>query len=128
MMRLRYFSESLTNHDNPHHESQKSAIGKLEGISRVNWTRIDGDVIFGTVELEEYAFNQLLQDHNSVVMYPSVSENVPVKTYLSKKNNGKHQGHFDSLSNYCGINPADNIVDVITKLIGKGHTSLHPER
>jgi hypothetical protein len=128
MIRLRYFSETLTSHEDPHHKSQKSILGKLEGISRLNWVRIDGNVIFGTIELEDYAFNQLLGDNDTVVMHPSISENTTVKNHLAKKNKGKHQSHYDSLDAYCGLSATDTIVDVITKLIGKGHSFLHPER
>lgn len=124
MKKLRYFTESLNVHEDLHHESQKSKALVGDG----HWVRISPTTIFGITELAEHQFSLFMQDHDHVVIYPSLHEKKTVKEHLSKKNGGKHISHLECLRNHCGVVETDTTADIVGKMVEHGHTFLSPER
>lgn len=124
MKRLRYFTETLPDHPDPHDPSQKSVALVGDG----HWVRISPTTIMGIVELGDEHFTMFLQDHPSVVVYPSLHDKTSVKDHLTKKNGGKHLFHLDDLGKHCGVVSSDTITDVVSKMMQKGHTFLSPDK
>lgn len=123
MIRLRYFIETLPSHPDLHHPSQASAVGSM-GSTRLDWIRLDNNTIMGWAELPPPAFSSLLISHPTVTVLPSVHDSVAIKKHCIDY--GKPE-HYNALAAYCGAIASDALMDIIGKMILKGHTFLHPD-
>jgi hypothetical protein len=123
--RLRYYTEELAAHVNPHDVSQVSAIAVH--CRTYHWVRIHTQLILGYAELPAAAFHLLVQGHDSIMLHPSLHDKTPVKVHANKHNNGKHAVHFEYLVSAIQASPTDTTADLVAKLVAAGHIFLSPD-
>jgi len=123
MKRLRYYTETLLRPDNLHDHSVHRS--KMSEFSKdYHWVRVDDNTILGYANLHEDNFHKL-QNHEHLVLHPSLHDKTPTKNHLIKK--GKLE-HYDSLVNHHGAQDHHTILDIIGNMVENGHTFLSPEK
>ena len=126
-MKVRYYIEHLPAHPNPHHPSQRSAC---HGFARSHhWLRMGENTIVGVASFSGVEHMNKARNHEHVVVLPHLYDKTPVKHHLDKKSavHSHHKKHFDILKNELGLSETDQTVDLVAKLLAKGHLQFEPD-
>jgi len=126
--RIRYYIEHLPQHEDPHHESQKSNV-RFHSRQH-HWLRIDDTTIIGMAHFRDVGALTSATSHKAIIVLAHLHSKTTVKELVDKKSLAYpeiHSNRYVKLKAQFNLADDDHTTDFIGKLLAQGHSQFEPQ-